>query len=141
MDRVEPERELIRRVLPFGPAAVAVALVAGLLAGGWAGALSAAIGVGVVLANFAVHGWSLSRAARVSLTALSAVALGGFIVRLAAIVGLLFALDQFWFFSPLAFIIAVIPATALLLVFEMKLLGGRMQSEAWNFPSREAAPS
>jgi hypothetical protein len=137
VDRVEPERELIRHVLPFGPAAVVIALVAGLLAGGWPYGLSAAIGVGVVLANFAVHGWSLSRAARISLTVLSAVALGGFILRIAAIVGMMFALDQLPFFSPLAFILAVVPATTLLLAFEMHRLRGRMQAELWDFSPPE----
>jgi hypothetical protein len=133
VDRVEPERELMRRVLPFGPAAVVVALVAGLGLGGWRGGLSAAIGVAVVLANFALHGWSLSRAARISLTVLSAVALGGFMVRFAATVGLLFALNRFPFFSPLAFLLAVVPATALLLAFEMQQLRGRIQSQLWDF--------
>jgi hypothetical protein len=133
VSRVEPERELIRRVLPFGPAAVVIALLAGLVAGGWPGGLSAAIGVGVVVANFVAHGWSLSRAARLSLAVLSAVALGGFVIRLAAIVGILFALDQFPFFSPLAFLLAVVPATALLLAFEMQQLRGRMQAELWDF--------
>ena len=133
VDRVEPERELIRRVLPFGPAALVVALLAGLVVGGWRSGLSAAIGVGVVVANFVAHGWSLSRAARLSLTFLSAVALGGFVIRLAAIVGILFALDQFPFFSPLAFLLAVVPATALLLAFEMRLLRGRIQADLWDF--------
>ena len=140
MDRVEPERELIRRVLPFGPAALVVALVAGLLAGGWPSGLSAAIGVGVVVANFVVHGWSLSRAARISLTVLYAVALGGFVVRLAAIVGLMFALDQLPFFSPLAFILAVVPATLLLLAFEMRQLRGRLQAELWDLAQPGSLP-
>jgi hypothetical protein len=138
--RVEPERELMRRVLPLGPVAVAVALVAGLLAGGWPAGLSAAAGVGVVLTNFAVHAWTLSRAARISLTVLSAVALGGFMVRFAAMLGLLFALDQLPFFSPLAFLLAIVPATTLLLVFEMQQLRGRIQAELWDFSPAGDAP-
>ena len=131
--RVEPELELIRLVIPFGAPAAAVALLAGLVAGGWSGGISAAIGVAVVLANFAAHGWSLARAARISLTVLSAVALGGFLLRFGAILGVMFALDRTSFFSPLAFILAVVPATVLLLAFEMRALGGRMLVELWEF--------
>jgi hypothetical protein len=139
VDKVEPEREMIRRVLPFGPPAVLVAYSSGAALAGWEAGLSAALGAVVVLVNLVAHGWSLSRAARISLTALSAVALGGFIVRLAAIVAVMFALDRLAFFSPLAFVLAVIPATVLLLASEMRQLQGRMQVELWDFSSRERA--
>jgi ATP synthase protein I len=137
--KVEPEREMVRRVLPFGPPAVLLAFVAGSTVSGWEVGLSAAIGVVVVLLNLAVHARSLAWAARISLTVLYAVALGGFILRLAAIVGILFALDLLTFFSPLAFTVAVIPATVLLIAFEMRLLRGRMQVELWDFSTREPA--
>lgn len=140
METVEPEREMIRRAVPFGPPAVLVALLAGTILGGWDAGISAALGVVVVLANFIAHGWSLARAARISLTVLYAVGLGGFVVRLAAIVGIMFLLDQLAFFSPLAFVLAVIPATALLLVFEIRQLRGRMQIELWNFSPTESVP-
>lgn len=137
MDRVEPELELIRRVLPFGLPAAVAALLGGAAVDGWNAGISAAIGVLVVVANLAVHGWSLSRAARISLTALYAVGLGGFILRLAAFAGIMLALDRFAFFSPLAFVLAVVPATGLLLAFELRQLRGRMQVELWNFSPRE----
>ncbi len=108
MDRVEPEREMIRRALPFGPPAVVLALLAGAVLGGWDAGLSGAIGVVIVLANFVVHGWSLSRAARVSLTVLYAVGLGGFVVRLAAIAGIMLALDRLAFFSEILLLLAVL---------------------------------
>jgi ATP synthase protein I len=137
--KVEPEREMVRRVLPFGPPAVLLAFVAGTTVSGWEVGLSAAIGVVVVLLNLAVHGRSVAWAARISLTVLYAVALGGFVLRLAAIVGIMFALDLLTFFSPLAFTLAVIPATVLLIAFEMGLLRGRMQVELWDFSAREPA--
>jgi hypothetical protein len=137
VDRVEPEIELIRRVLPFGLPAAVVALLGGAAVAGWNAGISAAIGVVIVVANLAVHGWSLSRAARISLTALYAVGLGGFILRLAAFAGIMLVLDRFAFFSPLAFVLAVVPATALLLAFELRQLRGRMQVELWNFSPRE----
>ncbi|MGH2661119.1 MAG: hypothetical protein ACRDHS_16070 [Actinomycetota bacterium] len=139
MDSVEPERELIRRALPFGPPAAVLALLAGAALGGWDAGASAAIGAAIVFVNFAVHGWSLSRAARISLTVLYAVGLGGFVVRLAAIVGIMLALDRLAFFSPLAFGLAVVPATVGLLVLELRQLHGRMQVELWDFRAQEPA--
>lgn len=139
MDRVEPEGEMIRRALPFGPPAVVLALLAGAVLGGWDVGLSAAIGVVIVLANFVVHGLSLSRAVRISPTVLYAVGLGGFMVRLAAIAGIMFALDRQAFFSPLAFGLAVVPATVSLLILEMRELQGRMQVELWDFSTQEPA--
>jgi hypothetical protein len=92
---------------------------------GW----SAAIGVVVVWANTTVSGLSLARAARISLMALYGVAMSGFVVRLAVIVAIMAGLNQLSFFSPLAFGLAVVPATLLLLGFEMKLLAGGLGQE------------
>lgn len=139
MERVEPERQMIRRVLPFGLPAALLAFVAGAGLSGRDAGLSAAIGVLVVVMNFVVHGRSLAWAGRISLTILYAVALGGFILRLAAIVAIMLGLDQLGFFSALAFGLAVVPATILLLGFEMRQLQGRMQVELWNFSTREPA--
>src|SRR5437773_5363721 len=99
----EPEREMVRRALPFGPPAIPLALLVGALVAGWNVGWSAAIGVAVVYGNFVVNGLSLARAARISLTAYSAVAMGGFVLRLAVIVAFMFLLNQFGWFSPLAF--------------------------------------
>jgi len=70
----EPERELVRRAAPFGAPAIAVAFVVGWLVGGANAAWSAGLGIAVVWANFTAHGLSVARAARVSITALAAVA-------------------------------------------------------------------
>lgn len=125
----DPEREMVRRAMPFGLPAFVLALFAGAWAGGWNVGWSAAIGVAVVFVNFLVHGLSLARAARISIVALQAVALVGFVVRLAAIVAILAALNRLAFFSPLAFGVAVVPSTILLLAYEMKLLGRGLGSE------------
>ena len=140
MTSAEPEIEMVRRSVRFGPPAFVLALVIGAAAGGWNIGWSAAIGIAVVLANFVAHGVSLAWAARRSLTALAAVAMGGFIVRLGAIVAVMFLLNRLSFFSPLAFGLAVVPATVLLLVFEMKLLAGGLGSEL-RLPQREAMTS
>lgn len=134
MAATEPERELIRRVLPFALPAIAIAYGAGALASANA-ALSAAIGVVVVVANFVAHGLSLAWAARISPTAVVGVGLGGFGVRLGAILVALVLLDRLSWFSPVAFAAALVPATILLLVFEAKVLSGRLQADLWRFPA------
>jgi len=101
----------------------------GSAAGGWGVGWSAAIGVAIVVLNFVANGLSLARAARISLAAYSAVAMGGFVVRLGIIVAIMAVLNRFAFFSPLAFGLAVVPATILLLGFEMKLVAGPLGRE------------
>ena len=136
-----PERELIRRISPFAlPAAVGAFALGALLDGtdaGW----SAAVAIAVVYANFVAHGSSLALAATISPSVLYAVGLGGFVVRLGVIVVVIALLQQTAWFSIVAFIAALIPSTIALLVFEMKLLSGRMQAELWAAPAgrREAS--
>jgi hypothetical protein len=125
---------MIRRAFAPGAFAVPVAFAIGWLVSGPAAGVSAAIGVVVVLANFAAHGWSLAWASRISIVLVQAVALGGFVVRLGVILGAMFALNTLAWFSPLAFGLAVVPGTLALLVFETRLamrgLGGQLQIPA-----------
>jgi hypothetical protein len=96
----------------------------------------------VVYVNFVAHGSSLALAATISPTVLFAVGVGGFLVRLGIIVLMIALLQQTEWFSIVAFIAALIPATVALLVVEMKLLSGRMQADLWVDPNarREVAP-
>jgi hypothetical protein len=132
--RAEPERELIRRILPFAPPAAAVAFAAGAAVGGLGAGWSAAIGIGVVVANFVANAWSVAWAARISPTILMAVGLGGFVVRLGVIAAAIALLQLLDWFSVVAFVAALVPATVALLSVEMKLLSGRMQADLWTFP-------
>ena len=113
---------MVRRALVPGLAATALAAAVGTVLDGPGVGASAAIGVAVVVLNFALHGLSLAWAAGVSITAVQAVAFGGFVVRMGAIVGLLFALRLLPWFSTLAFALAVVPATFLLLGYEARLM-------------------
>jgi hypothetical protein len=119
-----------RAIVPSALALVAASGVAWAL-GGPGAAASAAIGVAIVFANFAAHGWSLARAATISVTAVHVVALVGPIVRIGLIVGLMFALDPLDWFSAVAFGLTVVPATIGLLAFEARLtmrgVGGELQ--------------
>jgi hypothetical protein len=116
---------MVRRAAPYGLPAAVLALLIGALAGGWNVGWSAAAGISIVALNFVASGLSLAWAAKVSLTAIAAVVMGGFVVRMSVIVAMMYVLDRFteWF-SPLAFGLAVVPATILLLIFELKLLAG-----------------
>ena len=131
----EPERELVRRALPFAVPAVAVAFAVGGLTGGRDIAWSAALGILVVAANFAANGLSLAWAARISPNVLFGVAMGGFAVRLGAVLVVMLLLDRLAFFSPTAFIAALVPATVALLVLEIRILSGRFTADLWSFPT------
>jgi hypothetical protein len=110
-----------RAVLP-AVLGIVVAGALGWLLGGVDAAWSAAVGVAIVALNFAAHGLSLAWASTISVSAVFAVALGGFAVRLGIVVGAMFALDTLEPFSPVAFGLAVVPATLLLLAFEAQLV-------------------
>lgn len=112
---------MVRRAVAAGALAAPVAFATGLAAGGLDGAWSALLGVVIVVANFAAHGLSLAWAAGVSIPLLQAVALGGFVVRVGAIVAALFALDHTAFFRPAIFGVAVVASTLALLGYEARL--------------------
>ena len=139
MERPEPEREIVRRALPWGVPAVGLALAIGGLLGGWGAAWSAVIGVGIVVLNLVAHALSLAWAARISPTMVFAVGMGGFALRLGTILLMLVLLNRLSWFSAVAFVAAVVPATLLLLVYEAKLLSGRMQVDLWA-PARDTRP-
>ncbi len=140
-----PERELVRRAL--GPGAAAVLLSAGLgwLVSGPGASASSALGAAVVVANFAAHGLSLAWAAGVSLAAVHVVALAGVVVRMGAIVGALVWLTGTAWFSPVAFAATAVPGTVLLLAYEARLalrgVGGGLQVPADPVAARAARRS
>ena len=125
---------MVRRALVPSVLAIPIAFLIALLFGGLGAGTSAAIGIVVVFANFAAHGASLAWASSISIPAVHAVALGGFALRLGVVVAVMFALNTLDWFSPLAFGLAVVPATLLLLVYEARLairgLGGSLQIPA-----------
>jgi hypothetical protein len=135
---IEPERELVRRLLPFAVPACVVAVAAGWLVGGAGTAWSAGLGTVTVAVLFVASAVSIAWAARIGPEIMIAVGLGGFLVRLAAFTLALLALDGLAWFSPIAFAAAFIPATVALLVVEMKLVSGRMQADLWYFPGRSS---
>lgn len=130
---MEPERELIRRISPFAIPVAVLAFVLGALIDGTAAGWSAVVAIAVVLANFVAYGWSMAWAATISPVIVYAVGLGGYILRLGLVVVIIALLRELEWFSVVAFVAALVPSTIALLVVEMKLLSGRMQSEMWSF--------
>ena len=120
----EPEL-LARRVAPFGPPAFLLALLIGAAVGGWNIGWSAAIGIAVIWVNTIVEGYHAGACRPDFPPVLYGVAMGGFVVRMAVIVAIMCrSQPAVGSFSPLAFGLAVVPGTLLLLGFEMKLLAG-----------------
>ncbi len=94
---VAPERELafdmVKRALPIAP----VLVVLGAIGWGVDGALSVGFAIAVVLVNLVLSAVALSWAAKRSPEILVAAALGGFVARMALVVGALaFARAQSW---------------------------------------------
>ena len=133
---------MVRRAQGPFLVALPVAFVAGWALSGPGAAASAAIGVLVVYLNFWAHGTSLAWASTVSIAAVHGTALIGPVVRLGLIIGLMFALDTMAWFSPLAFGLAVVPGTLLLLLYEARLtirgVGGQLQIPADPVATRAA---
>lgn len=104
-----PERDIARHMLRLAvPVAPVAVLVAGLV-WGLDGALSAAFGIAIVLANLVASAALLAWAARISPNALLAAALGGFLGRMVLVVLALFAVrNQSWVeFVPLGITVFV----------------------------------
>ena len=133
MGTAEPERELIRRIVPFALPAAGIAFGAAAILSGADAGWSAAVGTGVVTVNFVANAWSVAWAARISPVILMAVGLGGFVVRLGVIAATIALLQQLGWFSVVAFVGALVPATIALLAVEMRMLAGRMQADLWTF--------
>ena len=125
---------MVKRAIVPAILGSALAAAVGAVLGGADAAGSAAIGVAIVALNFAAHGASLAWASTISIPVVFAVALGGFFFRLALVVAAMFALNTLAWFSPLAFGLAVVPATLVLLAYEAQLvsrgLGGTLEIPA-----------
>ena len=103
--------DMARRSLFAAPVLVATAAAIW----GVHGALSSAYAIGLVLANFSIAAFLLSWAARVSLPALMAAALGGYILRLALLtVAVLAVSHQAW--------VSMVPLDCTLLITHLGLL-------------------
>jgi hypothetical protein len=116
------EREIALDIVRHGAYVAPVIVLACGLVRGWDGVTSSAIGVGLVFVNFLVAAAIMTRAGRVSPTAIGIAACAGYVVRLGIILVALIALrHQPWIDLPTLGIVLV--GTHLgLLFWEMKYL-------------------
>lgn len=107
-------RHVAARAVWVAPVLVAIF---GLVSGA-DGAVAAAIGVAVVVANFLLSGWMLSIAARISLALYHAAALFGFLLRLILITVSLLVLGSLTELDRMALGLSVVAAYLVLLSWE-----------------------
>lgn len=122
-------RNMVARALFVAPIIV---LIAWRLSGSL-GAVSAAIGVGVVTINFLLSGWVLSKAATISLQLYHAAALFGFFLRLGFITVSMFAVASLFEVDRQALGIAAVAAFMVLLILEtVSMLRGAGKESEWS---------
>ena len=122
-------RHIVKPALVVGPIIVAGAwIISGQLA-----AISAAIGVVIVVLNFLFSGWLLSRAATVSMQTYHAVALFGFFLRMGLIALSMFAVAWIFEVDRRAMgLAAIIAFMALLLLEASAMLRGARKELEWS---------
>jgi len=120
---------IVRRAAFVGPVVVA---------GGWLwrgpiGAWSALAGVLIVLANFLLSGWILSKAATISMQAYHVAAMAGFFVRLGFIAGSMFAVAWLFDVDRMSLgIAAIVTVFALLILESLATLSGARKDVEWS---------
>ena len=121
-------RHTVKRVVYVGPVLV---IIFG-LTGGWTGAWSSLLGIGVVVANFLLVGVILSNSARISLQAYYAAALIGFLLRLVLFVGSVYLIATLVDVNRLAFGISAVVSYFALLILEAKAVSdGKERDLSW----------
>ncbi len=122
----EVERELafdmLKRGVWFAPAILLVAT----MIWGTDGAASAAVAIAVVTVNLVLAAVSLSWAAKVSLTAIMAVALGGFALRMGLVTAVLFSVRDASWVNMMALAITVLVTHLGLLFWELRYVSASL---------------
>ena len=124
--------DIVWRAVPIAPVLVGVAAI------GWGvhGAVSAGYAIVLVLANFLASAAILAWAARTSLTLLMAVALGGYIARLALITVAVLAISGQSWFSPIPLGATIILTHLGLLIWETRYVSASLA-----FPGLKPRPA
>jgi hypothetical protein len=120
------ERELafdmVRHAVPLAPVVVLLSLVVR----GGDGAWSAVVAVAVVAVNLVLSALALEWAAKVGASALMAVALGGFLVRMGLVTAVVFAVkDQAWIDLP-TLAVAILGTHLALLAWETRYVSATL---------------
>jgi hypothetical protein len=133
-----PERQMAVRALVPGLVLAGAAFGIGWAVGGGVSAVSGLLGVVVVSVTFALYVLLLGWARAVSPTAWQGATLGGWLLRVAVIVGCLFAVKALDGDVKAFGIAAIVTALSVAIYEAWFVLTGRLRYEA---PSAEAAPT
>ncbi|MDP1821374.1 MAG: ATP synthase subunit I [Acidimicrobiales bacterium] len=137
----EVERELafdmLKRGVWFAPAVLLLATIA------WGpdGASSAAVAIALVVVNLVLAALGLSWAAKVSLTAIMAVSLGGFAVRMGLVCAVLFAVRDASWIHLTALGVTVLVTHLGLLFWELRFVSASLAFPGLKPPDKEAVVS
>ena len=138
----EVERELafdmVKRGVWLAPAIVVLAT----LVWGARGASSALVAIALVGVNLVLAALGLSWAAKISLTAIMAVSLGGFAVRMALVCGVLLAIRDATWVNLTALGVTVLVTHLGLLFWELRYVSASLAFPGLRpAPNKEAVPS
>jgi hypothetical protein len=122
----EVERELAFDMLKRGVWFMPAILLLASLIWGARGASSAAVAIALVVVNLVLAALALSWAAKVSLTAIMAVSLGGFAVRMGLVCAVLFAVRNATWIDMTALGITVIVTHLGLLFWELRYVSASL---------------
>lgn len=122
----EVERELAFDMLKRGVWFAPAILVLATLIWGTQGTSSAAVAIALVVVNLLLAAFALSWAAKVSLTAIMAVSLGGFAVRMGLVTAVLFAVRNAAWVHMTALGITVIVTHLGLLFWELRYVSASL---------------
>jgi len=122
----EVERELAFDMLKRGVWFAPVILVLATMIWGTRGASSAVLAIALVSVNLLLAALALSWAAKVSLTAIMAVSLGGFAVRMGLVTGVLFAVRDATWINMTALGITVLVTHLGLLFWELRYVSASL---------------
>jgi len=121
-------RHTVARAIYVAPVLIAVSWIVR----GWNGGWSAALGVGLVVANFLLAGAMLSISAKISLAVYHAAALFGFFLRLGLMVLTVLLIAQLLPIDRIAFGISAVLAYLVLLSWEAAAVSkGRERNLDW----------
>jgi len=131
----EVERELAFDMLKRGVWFAPAILVLATLIWGTQGTSSAAVAIALVVVNLVLAALALSWAAKVSLTAIMAVSLGGFAVRMGLVTAVLFAVRNASWINMTALGITVLVTHLGLLFWELRYVSASLA-----FPGLKPTP-
>jgi ATP synthase I chain len=114
--------DMVRRALPAAPVLVGAAAIPW----GLDGALSAAFAMVVVVVNFLLAAWVLAAASRISYGLLMGAALFGYLVRIALIGLVVWAVKDLWWVEPLPLGLTLVVTHLGLLLWELRYVSASL---------------